>query len=222
MITTRSISCMAFCLLTLLPISREANAISLDFTPLYQDVILGNTAQVSIRISDLGVIDSPSLRSFDLEIVFDPTMLAFSSVSYGDPVLGDQLDIFGLGSSILTNLYPHPSVPTSFIVNLTEQSFDLPDTLNNFQAGDFLLATLNFTTMNTGNTALGILVNQLLDADGANLALSYAGVGAIRVQPKLIPEPSVMALLGIGLIALCWRQSRRLKWTQCAQKALSR
>jgi len=65
--------------------------------------------------------------------------------------------------------------------------------------------------VNTGNTTLGILVNQLLDADGADLAFSYAGVGDIRVQPKLIPEPSVMALLAIGLIALGWRQSRRLR-----------
>lgn len=211
MTTARCISCMALCLLTLFPIAKNANAntISIDFTPLYQEVTLGNTAQVGIKISGLDDFTAPALYSFDLEIVFDPSMLAFSDVSYGDPVLGDQLDISGLGTSISTNLYPHPSISTSFIVNLTEQSFDPTNILNDQQAGDFLLATLSFTTIKTGSAAVGILVNQLRDTDGLDLALSYAGVGEIRIQPSLIPEPNMMALLGIGLMALSWLQGRR-------------
>lgn len=210
MTTIRKITSMALGLLTLLPISPGAQAITIDFTTPSQNVTLGNIAQLGIQISDLGYFDALALRSFDLDIVFDPALLAFNGATFGDPALGDQLDISGFGTLTATNLYLHPSSPTSYIVNLSEQSFDLSGTLNSFQAGDFLLATLNFTTLGTGDTTLGILVNQLLDADGADLPLAYAGASDIHIPstlpPTPLPEPGTIVLFAAGLLAFTWRQ----------------
>ena len=220
MTTIRKITSMALGLLTLLPISQGAHAIAIDFTTPSQNVTLGNTAQLGIQISGLGYYDTMALGSFNLDIVFDPTLLAFKGVTFGDPVLGDQLDISGLGTLTATSLYPSSSSSTSYIVNLSEQSFDLTGTLNSFQAGDFLLATLNFTTLGTGDTTLGILVNQLLSADGADLATAYAGASDIRVQPITqptpVPEPGTIALFAAGLLAFKWRPRWNVRRAQFA------
>ena len=79
-----------------------SQAVMLSFDPLSQDVLLGVPVDVELTISGLGNHSPDSLSTFDLDIGFDPTILDFSSVSYGDPLLGDQLDLFGLGFPIIS------------------------------------------------------------------------------------------------------------------------
>jgi hypothetical protein len=116
--------------------SPKAQAVSLSLEPSAQTVVLGNLVDVAVRIADL---DIPALSTFDLDISFDPGILTFSQATFGDPVLGDQLDILGLGS--LTD-----AIPGVGVVNLFELSFDLPEDLTALQAPSFTLATLTFST----------------------------------------------------------------------------
>src|SRR5262245_39321709 len=110
-----------------------AQTTALEFVPTSQSVTISNSVTVAITISGLGTGVPPSLSVFDLDVTFDPTLLAFSSVTFGDPTLGDELDVLGLGSLAF-------AIPGVGSVNLFELSFDLPDDLHTLQAGEFILA----------------------------------------------------------------------------------
>lgn len=174
-----------------------AQAASLEIIPAAQSVEQGDLVEIKVAISELGDFTPPSLGAFDVDVSFDPNLLAFGSVTFGDPILGDQLDLFGLGS--LTGVIP--GVGT---VNLAELSFDLPADLDSLQAGSFTLATLSFNTLATGTTSLGISVNDLADSLGSALPIDSVSGGAVTVTPSSmpIPEPSfglVSLLFALGL-----------------------
>ena len=79
----------------------RVQAISISLEPLAQTVVLGNPVNVAVRIADLGTPGAPpALSTFDLDISFDPGLLAFSQATFGDPVLGNQLDVLGLGDNL--------------------------------------------------------------------------------------------------------------------------
>ena len=177
-----------------------SQAVTLSFDPDFQGVLLGNQVDVNVVISGLGDGEAPSLGGFDLDIGFDQTILAFDSVTFGDPVLGDQLDLFILGSDTATT----PGVGT---VNLYELSFDSVADLNYDQAAIFTLATLTFRTLALGTSSLDISFYELSDAYG-DLLMADLESGSINVNA--IPEPATLFLLGTGLAGIGFLRKKRM------------
>lgn len=177
-----------------------SQAVTLSFDPAFQGVLVGNQVDVDVVISGLGDGEAPSLGGFDLDIGFDQTILAFDSVTFGDPVLGDQLDPFILGSDTATT----PGVGT---VNLYELSFDSVADLNYYQAAIFTLATLTFRTLALGTSSLDISFYELSDAYGDLLSADLES-GSINVVP--VPEPATFFLLGTGLAGIGFLRKKRM------------
>jgi len=168
-----------------------ASAISIGFSPSSQAVDVGDTVSVELTITGLGNLAPASLGVFDLDVLFDPTVLAPSGVVFGDPVLGDQLDLFALGSLTASD----DSTPG--ILNLFELSLDSASDLDSLQAGSFTLATLDFTAVSLGSSALDATIHALGDAFGDRLV---ADVTPGSISP--IPEPSGLVTFLTGLIVV--------------------
>jgi hypothetical protein len=165
-------------------------AILIGFDPISQTIPVGDPVDVALVISGLGVGDAPSLSIFDVDISFDSAILAFNDVEFGDPLIGDQLDLLAIGS--LTGV--NSSLGS---VNLFELSFDPATILDTLQADSFTLATLTFDTLVVGTSSLDISVNALGDAIGAPLS---ADLQSGSISP--VPEPATILLLASGMAGL--------------------
>jgi hypothetical protein len=173
--------------------------IILRVLPATQTVGLGSSVGIGIGLSGLG--DPPSVGTFDISVGFDDTILSFIGASFGDPVLGDQLDPTGEGNTLS---FVNPGFDT---VDLFELSLDTSDILNSLQARSFILATLSFNTVAAGSSSLGVNVDALGDADGNSLS---AGILSGAVSVSCIPEPAPLLLLAVGMfliLLLCQLQS---------------
>jgi hypothetical protein len=182
-----------------------AGTIIFSFTPSTQSASVGRAITAGVRISGLGAFSAPSMGTFDLNVGFDPNVLKFDAFTFGDPVLGDQLDLFGLGS--ITSV-----TPSSGTVNLFELSLDSVSDLNSLQAANFLLGTLTFDTIRTGESPLVLTVNALGDADGNSLSASATN-GSVNV----VPEPKTVWLLMTAFALYASLTRRRSAFSKTAR-----
>ena len=169
--------------------------------PPYQAVADGSAVSVSLQISGLGAFTAPSLGTFDLDLRFDPSLLDFNSFVFGDPVLGDQLDLSGFGS--ITGM---GTTPGSGVVNIYEVSLDSVTDLDNLQEPMFTLGILEFQPLQVGISFLFIDINELGDASG------YSLPGTVRAGViSITPEPGSITLVAATLIALVLGGRRRCR-----------
>ena len=167
-----------------------AHAISLGFSPTDQAVGVGSSVDVDLVISGLGDFMPDSLGVFDLDVLYDSTILSLTNVAFGDPGLGDQLDLFGFGSFTGVGAVAGGT-------NLFEISFDSPLDLDTLQPGSFTLARLTFDVLAQGKSPLD-LANVLLGDAGGNPLSATVTPGSIAG----IPEPGTITLFLMGGLAL--------------------
>jgi len=166
------------------------SAAVVSFSPSSQNVALGDSVSVDLRISGLG---DDILSAFDLDISFDASILDFQSFTFGT-----GLDTFGLGT--LNDAADFGGG----LVNVFELSFDLDADLEFFQPNDFVLGTFNFDTLSYGTSALDISVIGLAGALGLPLDAELRS-GSVSV----VPVPAAIWLFGTGLIGLIGFSKRR-------------
>jgi hypothetical protein len=142
------------CLLLLVGFSFHAQAGPvLSFDPSDQQVGVGVTTTVDLRISGLG---GDIVTSFDLSIFFDDTILIFNGFTFGTDCGGFScLDVLGLGSIQDATNWGGGEV------TVLELSLDFDQDLTDFQPNDFVLGTFTFTGLNPGVSGLDIFIWEL-------------------------------------------------------------
>lgn len=178
-------------LLTTLPliVGNAQAAIQLGFGTPNQS---SNLLDLPLVVSGLSEHTTPALSSYDLAIDFDGNRLVFAGASFGDPILGNQLDLFNLG------LNPGAAeITANGALNLYQLSLDSSQDLNALQADSFTLATLHFTVLQAGNSQMAINVLAFGDSDGNPLSPS---VSAATIATVPLPATAWLMLGGLGIL----------------------
>jgi Cohesin domain len=165
-------------------------SINVSFSPINQ---AGNIVNVGIVVSGLDTGIAPSLSLYDFDINYDVSHLDFIGATFGDKVLGDQLDLFNSGLNQTTANLTSPG-----LLNLAEYSLDLVEDLNNLQADSFTLVTLNFSSLKPDVSFLQMAVNVLGDSDGNPLNAQVSASTPVST----VPLPSAFVMLLTGLVSL--------------------
>jgi hypothetical protein len=184
-------------LVFLAAISTVQGGIQLTLEPAASQVDLGNTTDLFVGINGLG--DPPSLSAYDLTVNYDPTLFSFTGLTYGDPIIGDQLDLSGFGTE-------RSETPGVNFISFSEVSLDSAETLDTMQASSFVLVTLEFQALSSNGLGTFSIADGgvLGDSSGNPLAASSLGTAAIQAGAggSSTPEPYMFIPSLMALVAL--------------------
>ncbi len=194
-------------------VAPSAQAFRLDMVQAHQTGFIGDTLTYKVSARDVTSPGSPReiISAFDIDIVYDPGILRYapsvvfgSDVNLGDPVSSFQLVSPGLGK-----------------VNVSEASLLADAALYAGQPDSFVLFSLTFTGIALAtDSPLTIGVNAIYghsEQDNpcppscnpipVELTPAVTGGSATILQkpslpPNGAPEPTMLALVGIGLLGL--------------------
>jgi hypothetical protein len=152
-------------------------------------VQVGDTFDIAIKIAN--VDENAGLTSWQFDLAFDPTILIVSAVTEGTFLSNNGLTLFTPGFNFN---------------GLISGMADFYSDFGPLPSGSGILATVTFTALNNGVSALTPesiylnLVDTGFETRGGNVT-----VGALT-----IPEPGSLELIGAsGLLLLVFRKRRR-------------
>lgn len=170
--------------------STPAEAISLEFVPTSQSVVIGNQVAVDVIVSNP---DGTLVGAYNFFVNYEPDVLTLNDVAFGVALGGPS-----------NSLQDDTESPAGS-VNVSELSL-LAD-LSPLQNGtdDVLLFSMIFDTNMLGTSPLtfseniaGLAGGFLGDEAGQAIVLESVGTGSVNV----VPVPGAIWLMGSGLFAL--------------------
>lgn len=194
---------IAFGVSTVLSATR-VQAMSLSFVPGSQVLSGVGVAAVDIVITGLeAVAPQQVVSSYDLNVSYNPSVLQATGVSFGS-FLGASLQNFDTSN---------PGV-----VELAEVSLESDASLALLQPDGFTLATLTFSAVQFGRSALTFVAVPVLGLNVIGLDADVLPVAGGQGAVEVVPEPQTLVLLGTGLVMLAGNWRRKA----CAASARSR
>ncbi len=172
----------------------------LSIEPSPKDVVVGGTFEVGVIVRDIS-----DLFAYDVELSYDPTALAVVSITDGNALSPsnpiDFLSFFdnsiGEASASDTMERPNPGVTIGALGGLLF--------IIKFQALAVGSTIIEFDTI-CGDPPADLFCTQLLDSNNPSLLIPYLSVAGIVNIAQRVPEPALMALLGLGLAAAAGRR----------------
>ena len=178
-----------------------APAATVYLSPGTQTLSSGSPVTLDLNISGLG--NGTALSAFDISVNFDSADLSFEGAAFGDPVLGDQLDLGDLGLNGPT------ATPGNGTVDLIETDiFDSSSTLLSEQAANFTMVVLTFDALAGGTTPVTATINSLADQESNPFTASTQNA-SVTIEASPVPLPSSLVLLTAGLLGLVAASCRR-------------
>lgn len=175
-------------------LSFTAQAITIDLIPSQSHTNLGDNIEVEVRISGLTDSNAPSLGAYDVNFNYDASIFSFNTITWGDSVLGNQLDLMGFGTLQDTN-------DGIGWLNVLELSFDDALDLDLLQAGEFTLFSVLLDAIAAGSGDFSLTANTLGDAYGNDLSIDAINGTRVNVGSVSVPEPSSLLLFSMLVIA---------------------
>lgn len=168
--------------------STQAASISVDMVPGVgtdpsRTVSLGSVFDVDILINDV-----TDFAGFEFDLGFDPLILAANSIDSGT--------IFGADTFPLTGFINANSI------SFAETTLALPPGLD--ISVPTLLATIHFNAIGAGTSNLDLRNTVLSDSAGEPITPVTENDGQLTSQAPVTraPEPSLVFMLGLGLLGL--------------------
>lgn len=175
--------------------SQEAFAdVAISLSPLIQRAVPGETVNIAVGFS--GLAEDKALSAYDLALSYDPYQLRFEGLTFGDPLLGDQLFWNEPALNQVT-------LPEFGLVELIAFSTADAETLRARQAKRFDLASLQFTALSMGSSQLRLNLYSLSDQNGELLSATSQSA---TVSIAGVPLPASFWLFGTSLLPFCVRR----------------
>jgi Cohesin domain len=130
----------------------------------------GDTVDISVVVSGLGQLMTPSAGAFDLKLTYDPAVFDFKA---GTAAVGLQLGDRMAGETIVT------LEPGGALIELTELSLLSTAALQASQPASFQLFHATFTAVHGGQGTFDVAITALGDATGAAIPVS-------QIMPKTV------------------------------------
>jgi hypothetical protein len=185
--------------------SQSASAITIEMLPASSDAFVGDTISIDVVVSGLAAPQAGEIVSaFDLDVLYDPAILNATSISFGAALGLSDVDTFT------------SSIYSPGRLDFANVSLLLNDQLAALQGDSILLASLSFSAIGIGSSALTFdaLAFPGIDLVGSDpfsrLAIDFASSALVNVseRPIGVPEPGTLAMLCIGLIGVAAARRR--------------